>query len=153
MNRERYCGYHQHHVEPETYQHLVEWCVKTIEKEFPQVERLAVIGSSGCCVGGAVAYWLKLPLAVVRKADEKHHSSGRVSGASHGQAVWIDDFIAEGHTAARVTNALGESLKGAVLYDGDYNRNYSTILPGVKVIGRLYNEAFEKKESKCKASV
>ncbi len=66
---------------------------------------LAVSGSSGLILAGAVSAVLQVPLIMVRREHEQSHGD-KVQGVTGMDYVIVDDLISSGATATRIINSI-----------------------------------------------
>ncbi len=75
-----------------------------------QYDSIIVTGISGILVGSPVALLLNKPLVILRKDEDRHHNGCiAINEVRMGKrCLWLDDFIACGHTERRVWDFLDE---------------------------------------------
>jgi|SRR6185369_12794827 len=96
-------------------------------------DTIAVRGTSGLMVGGALAARMKKDLIIVRKDTESAHSDNIVEGAGANQKILIvDDFIESGATMDDIlektfTHCIEPEYVGIFLYaeTSRYRESYS----------------------------
>ena len=87
-------------------------CVDVVAKQLRpmlhEIDCLVVQGVSGLLVGAPVALKLKVPIVIVRKANDKSHDQRTVlnAGALGRYNVFLDDFRSSGRTERAVQTAL-----------------------------------------------
>jgi len=116
-------------IDPAFLRKAVRRLVKVMHAEFPQVETIAVQGTSGSSVAYPVSFVSGLKVCYVRKVSE--HS------ASHGNEienhpcdkpyVIIDDFISSGDTINRIRNRIKGNCVGVIEYIASVDNEYSKI--------------------------
>lgn len=111
-----------------TTHELPELTARAIAELTPVADRfdsIAVTGTSGLMVGAPVAIALGKPLVIVRKQCEDSHSWGHPGIESVGERyLFLDDFVAQGDTRARVADAVTKAhpdavMSGTYLYGND----------------------------------
>jgi adenine/guanine phosphoribosyltransferase-like PRPP-binding protein len=104
---------------PEKLSELVDYFAIEInkDKEELDINSIAVIGVSGCVIGGALSLATGLPLIIVRKKDEKTHSfEGElneveyISTLDYAKYIFVDDVIDSGSTVERVNKIIGKNF-------------------------------------------
>jgi len=111
------------HGNANKFHEAVERCLTAVTPILGDIEAIAVRGASGMTVGGVLAYIVKKPLIVIRKKGESVHVNSVHTGnvpCERGKILWLDDFVASGHTYKAVIEALGEVPAYSLLYSQDY---------------------------------
>ena len=91
------------------------------------VYHIAVCGMSGAVVGGLVSAFCELPLTIIRKESDVHHSSYNVQGCSINSEksyVIVDDLIDSGKTIRLIADKLEKELcrcVGIIVYCEEFD--------------------------------
>ncbi len=90
---------------PTDQQHIVKQASQTLDPlEF---DSMVGTGLSGAMVIPLLAYVFDKPFAIIRKeTDVDNHSCEKFEGVIQGRWLFVDDFIASGHTLRTVTAAV-----------------------------------------------
>lgn len=121
-------------MNPKDLKETAEKVSELIKKYYPKADYIAVCGSSGNLIAGAVSIISRIPILLVRKENEKCHSYYTVEFQSNKKKtpkyVIIDDFISSGETI----NYIIKTIKSGI----DHSEvNY----PKFKLLGVvLYND-------------
>jgi hypoxanthine phosphoribosyltransferase len=116
---------------------MVRHIAKTIKGSKLKFDTIAFRGMSGCLVAPTLAYVLNKYMIMIRKDNEKSHSSFKVEGNVNARRVLIvDDFVSTGETVqiiidmirTYVTESCGRTadappvqLVGVACYRGHYS--------------------------------
>lgn len=96
--------------DPRELRRVVNLIVAEIGKLNPPPRFLAVRGTSGTAIGGAVSLVSDLPLVVVRKDEDDSHAKhyGIVQGmhGTGGYYVIVDDLVDSGNTVQAIASAV-----------------------------------------------
>lgn len=96
--------------------------IKLDQADGMKIDGIAVRGVSGIAIAGIVSANTDIPLVIVRKPDEKRHSSNDVEfpdcyyDHSYNYII-VDELISTGKTVTAIKNAIAESVS---------NRNIGT---------------------------
>lgn len=115
--------------------------------EGTKINGVIASGISGITMASMVAYEMDIDLVIVRKDNEKHHSSHTVEGlrlwtteerkdGEMSNLVLIDDFIESGATVKRIQSTLDSFIK-------EYRTNYGGgMLAKAKILYGIMYEGF-----------
>jgi len=127
-------------IEPKTLKLIVDTIVGKMTEDLVQglaFDAIAVRGTSGTVVGGALSLATGLPLVIVRKPGDGTHSSYQIEcDDSFKRYVIIDDLISSGATMQHIVNAINDapfqnqgrkSLVKVYLYAQDTQPQFSSM--------------------------
>lgn len=109
-------GYTKESASLEALAKSAEWCIqqlKALENEGLDFDTIAVTGMSGILVGPRVAEALGKALFIVRKEGDSNHGFNKAIGQLGRRLVFLDDFIENGGTLARVIKTIDAVLDKA----------------------------------------
>lgn len=115
-----YPNYAKELYAPDQLLNLVQKAEKVLDPHLDEFDSIVVRGTSGTIFGGALSLAILKPLFVVRKPQEKSHSSNQVEGiGTVGRWIFADDFVFTGATLEACIEAIGHPP--IAIYEYNYN--------------------------------
>jgi hypoxanthine phosphoribosyltransferase len=124
MSEHKGCDYEAALREPGKVKRIVEIIVPRLKRRRHDFDGFVVSGYSMSLISSILAYKMNMPVAVVKKQNEKRHSGFTAEGLCNKRWLIVDDLICSGDTIRHVQGAIeGISGKvvGVVLYNAGYN--------------------------------
>jgi len=121
------CGHVQGLLRADTYQKVINYCIKYLKPHAHEFDAIAVSGYSMALVGSTIAFKMKKNLVLVRKPSESRYSPLDAEGITGQKIVFIDDCIASGSTFKRVADKITELDCKVVGYITYLDREISTV--------------------------
>lgn len=115
--------------------HEMVQAVRAFNRE-EKVDAIAFRGMSGAAIAFPVCAELRIPPVLVRKDEERRHSSFQVEGPQLDiqRYVIIDDLIASGETIAMIKRRMGDAkCMHIFLYESSRTTEHDRV--GVTVVG------------------
>lgn len=148
MSNVYHASYHRHLHKPDELLVAAKWVKTELARRAPDAQAIVARGMSGVVVASVASALTGLPLVIVRKPEDKHHSCAEVQGPNNftGPYIVVDDFIASGETMHAIMDACNAAdcgqCVGIFLYDDidNYPHGWEHTTPATPIYVHRFQE-------------